>query len=348
MEGAGAARCYYRIMRGRWLLLASALVLAAVAGGAISLLRRNTVAPGTPTVTAGAREEAARELSLLGTVQARHVVPVGVAVTGTIEAFLAEVGQDVFEGQLLARIGNQSLEAAREEAARSAQSTQEKVNAIESKIIAGRLEASRARADANRSRDQFGQAEKVYLRQQMLHREGATPRLVYEKSEREFETARAEFTSLEELARQADDRVAAAVRDLETAKRALNERNGELENAASQSAGAEIRSPVSGILVSRKAEVGKMVGPEEAKDLFEIAVDLGQLAVVVQPDPAARARVRPGQDALLYVADLPGAIPGRVAPGDVASKAGDVIVEFSSPSAVIRPGMTAQVRLTLE
>jgi len=284
------------------------------------------------------------ELSLPGRIQAQHVVPVGAPVTGTIDSFLVDIGQEVSEGQLLARIASQGLESAREEAVRSAQNSQEKVNPIEGRIIAARLEASRARADASRSRDQFDRAEKTYLRQQMLHREGATPRLVYEKAEREFETARSEFNSLDELARQAESRVNDLIRDLDVARRSLEEHNAELESATAQSAGAEIRSPVSGILVARKGEPGKVIGPQDAKDLLEIAADLSQLAVLIHVEPPALQRIRPGQDALVIVADLNGVIPAAVK----EIKGGDVTLSFVSPSPVIRPGMTAQVRLKLE
>jgi multidrug resistance efflux pump len=283
-------------------------------------------------------------LSLPGRIQAQHVVPVGATVTGTIDSFFVDVGQDVYEGQLLARIASQGLESAREEAVRAAQNAQDKVNAIEGRIIAARLEASRARADASRSRDQFERAEKTYLRQQMLNREGATPRLVYEKAEREFETARAEFKSLDELARQAESRAGDLIHDLDAARHGLEERNAELENATAQSAGAEIRSPVSGILVARKGEPGKLIGPEEAKDLLEIAADLSQLAVTIHVEPPALQRIRPGQDALVIVADLNGVVPATVK----EIKGNDVTLSFVSPSPVIRPGMTAQVRLKLE
>src|SRR5579872_1604724 len=193
-------------MRGKWLLFAGTLILAAAAAGALTWLKRGATQQSEPPTEAAAIHPAARDFSLPGRIQAQHVVPVGATVTGTIETLLVDVGQDVSEGQLLARIGSHVLESAREEAARSAQNAQEKVNAVASRIIAARLEASRSRADANRARDQFERVEKAYQRQQMLNREGATPRLVYEKSEREFETARTEFNSLDELARQAEDR----------------------------------------------------------------------------------------------------------------------------------------------
>ncbi len=331
-------------MRGKWMLFAGTLILAAAAAGALTWLKRGTPQQSEPPAATAAARPAVRDLSLSGTIQALHVVPVGAPVAGTIESLLVDVGQDVFEGQLLAHIGSHGLESVREEAARSAQNAQEKVDAIESRIIAARLEAARSRAEANRARDQFERAEKVYQRQQMLNREGATPRLVYEKSEREFETARTEFNSLDELARQAEDRASELMHEIEAAKRKLNERNADLESATTEAAGAEIRSPVSGVVVARKGEPGKLLQPDEAKDLFEIAADLSQLVVQIQPDPAALKRLRPGQDALVFTADLPGAIPGTLK----EVRGSEAIVAFTSPSAVIRPGMTAQVRLRLE
>jgi multidrug resistance efflux pump len=329
-------------MRGKWLLFSGALILAAAGAGALTWLERTSPQRNRAVMPAAAA--APRELSLPGKIEALHVVPVGVTVAGTIDSLLVEPGQEVYEGQVLARIGSQNLEAAREEAARTAQIAQDKVSSIESRAIAVRLEAARLHADAKRGREQLDRAEKVYLRQQMLNGEGATPRLVYEKSEREFEAARAESTSLDELARQADERVSELARELDAAKQTVTEHAADLESATAQAAGSEIRSPVSGIVVARKGEPGKMLAPGEAGDLFEIAADLSQLAVAIQPDAASMARIRPGREALIFVAELPGAIPATVK----EVRGDQVVVEFTSPSAVIRPGMTAQVRLRLE
>ncbi|HUJ21314.1 MAG TPA: efflux RND transporter periplasmic adaptor subunit [Bryobacteraceae bacterium] len=327
-------------MRRKGLLLALPVTLVALGAAAFSLLRRES----RPKVVAAYPPAAALpvELSVSGRIQARHVIPVSAATAGTLDAVFVDVGQDVYEGQVLAHISSQSLDSAREEAERAAQSAQEKVSTIEGRLIAARLDASRSRADANRARDQLERAEKAYQRQQLLHREGATPRLVYEKSEREFETARAEFTSLDALARQAEEHVTETANELNAARRAAADRSAELETATTQAAGAEVRSPASGILVGRKADPGKLLTPEEANDLFEIAVDTAQLAVLLNPDDAAVKRIRAGQEALIFVAGSPGVIPGTV-----AEVAGGVSVTFTSPSPAIRPGMTAQVRLKL-
>ena len=330
-------------MRGRWLLASTALILLGVAAGALSLLRRDLTVKNAP-----ARVEpsgpVARVLKLSGKIQAQKMIPVGTTVSGTIDAFLVDVGQEVFEGQLLARIANQGLESAQQEAARAAQNAQEKVSSIENRVIAARLEASRSRAEANRSRDQFQRAEKAYQRQQMLFREGATPRLVYEKAEREFETARSEFNSLDELARQAEDQVSGLVKQQKAAALALAERNAELENARGSFISAELHSPISGFIVARKGEPGQSISLEEGKDLFEITTDISHLEVVAEPDPGDLKRLRPAQSALIFVGELPGAIPGTLK----EIKGSGATFEFTSPTPVIRPGMTAQVHLTLE
>jgi multidrug resistance efflux pump len=329
-------------MRGRWVLFAGTVILAGAAAGALTWLRRS--APQSQAAVIPAAAQAPRELSLTGKIQALHVVPVGVTVAGTIDAFLAEPGQEVYEGQVLARIGSHNLEAAREEAARDAKNAQDKASAVESRMIAARLEAARTQMDAKRGREELDRAEKTYRRQEMLNHEGATPRLVYEKSEREFEAARGESTALDALARQADDRLSELRSELEAAKQAAAEQAADVESATAQAASAEIRSPVSGIIVTRKGEAGEALTPAEAGSLFEIAADLSQLAVEIEPDKASIARIRPGADALIFVAELPGPIPASVK----EVKGDNVIVAFTNPSAVIRPGMTAQVRLKLE
>jgi multidrug resistance efflux pump len=329
-------------MRDKWVAVSGSLILAAVAGGAFNWIKRSS--PQEPTPVANAAKPTALDLSLPGKIQALRVVRVGATATGTIESFLADVGQDVAEGQLLAHIGSQGLESAREEAARTVRHAQERVSALESQIIAARLEASRLRADANRARDQLEQSEKTYLHQQMLNREGATPRLVYERSAHNYDTVRAEFSSLDEIARQAQDRTGDLIRKLEDDKRALEDRNAELDSATVQAASAEIRSPVDGVVVARRGERGRVLAPDEANDLFEIAVDLVHLAVEIQPGAAALKRIRAGQGALVFVADLVGAIPGSVK----EVRTHDAVIELVSLNAVIRPGMPAQVRMKLE
>lgn len=333
-------------MRGKWLLLAASAVLVAAAAGAIAVWRQDRaeqrvaeqakpVAPPRPT----------GEINLTGRIRAQHVTYVEANVSGKVQEFLADVGQEVYEGQLLARISNQGLEANREFAQQAAANVQERINKIEATIISARLEASRARADASRARTEFDRQDKLYRRQKMLYGEGATPRLTYEKTEREFDNARTEFESLDQLAKQAEDRITMLMNDLETAKRALEDKNSELENASEDVRGAEVRSPVTGTVVARHGVAGDEIeGGSHSAQLFDITTDISALEAVLEPEPPVLARLRPEMPALVILADVPEPLNGSIQ----KIEGSQVIVAFSSPNSLVRPGMSAQVRLRLD
>lgn len=332
-------------MRGKWLLISGTVLLLAIAAGALSLLRQRRQAGG---VTAAAALKQAQpsftgpDISLPGTIRAQTVVPVPVPVEGTVETLLVEVGQQVYEGQLLGRIQNSSLDSAQQAAAAELEQVQTRLSQLGSDLIALRLEASRARADANRVQADFDRAERTYLRQQMLHREGATPRLVYEKSAADYQAAKTERDSLADLARAAEDRLSTVVKTADSVRKTLAEKEQALDEARTSVVSAEIHSPVNGLVVARSRQAGDVVNPD-VQDLYQIAVNLSSLEAVVEPEPPALARVRVGQEAIVSVADAPDLMVGRVK----EIKGNQVIVEFNSPNPAVRPGNSAQVRIKL-
>jgi HlyD family secretion protein len=223
------------------------------------------------------------------------------------------------------------------------ETAQGRVSKLESAVTAARLEVSRAAADAARARSSFDRAEKTYQRQKMLHGEGATPRLAFEKAEREFEQARTEYETLAEVSRHSDDRVQTLLEELQTAKKILQDKQAQLDSAQTAIAAAEIRSPMDGLIVGRKGEPGASV-QEMGEDLFVLAPDTLSLVVVLEPEPPTLERIRPGQPALVLVPDLQDeGITGSV----LELQGNQVLVEFTNPNPAIRPGMVAEVRIHL-
>lgn len=328
------------MVRGKWLLFAGTVILVGVGTGALSLLRRSSPPAQPKTAVAPVFGS---EIGLTGKVQARNIVPVAAAIDGTMEEFTVEVGQDVFEGQLLARIRNTTLESAVERAQADFDRAQSRVTTLEANLIAARLEASRADADGSRARAEAERSEKLYLRQQLLHKEGATPRLVFEKSQKEYRALKAEYDSLAELAAHTEERARSLVKEIDAARKTLEEKNDDLEAAKEELQAAEIHSPVDGILVARRAEAGSSVTPS-MKDLFQIAVDLSSLEVVVEPPPPALERIRAGQPAIVRLAEMANE-PVQASVREV--KGSQVFVEFASPNPAIRPGLTAQVTIRI-
>ena len=328
-------------MRRKWILGGALVTVAVLAIGAAFLMRRHppaqavrAQAPAPPPVS---------DVSLSGKIQAVNVLDVPAPIEGSIDEFYKDVGQEVYEGELIARLKNTTLESARDQASAELERAQSRAARLESSLVSARLEASRARADAIRSRGESERLEKLFLRQQLLYREGATPRLVFEKSQKDYQEAHAEYTGLGEVAKQAEERVEALTKELDAARRVLDDRNQDLEQAKADLAATEVHSPVDGLVVARRGAVGEEVN-RNMKDLFQIAVDLSVLAVVVNPEPPLLDRIKPGAPVLVEVAEVGGeGLAGVVK--DV--KDGRVVVEFRNPSPAVKPGLTAQVVIKL-
>src|SRR5262245_33660115 len=165
-------------MRGKWALATVAAVIVAVGISAV-VLRSCRRAPPSTAAAVVVPEDG---VTLHGTVRPQHVVGVAASVSGNIDMFLVEVGEDVFQGQALARIGSKALDHDKENAQQALERAQDQVTKQEAAVSSARMEASRAEADAQRSKAQLDRLEKVYERQSTLHGAGATPKLGYERA----------------------------------------------------------------------------------------------------------------------------------------------------------------------
>lgn len=330
-------------MRGKWVLFGGIAILVAVAAGALSVWKRQAAAPAAPPVAAAPALPPGTEISLPGKVEAREVVGVQAPSDGTIAEYLVIVGEEVFEGQLIARIGSPALEGEREKAKEVAERAQERVNALESQMLAARLDASRGQAETARIQDDYSRTERVARRQEMLHAQGATPRLTYEKAQKDFAAAKAEYETSTARAKAGEARVAALTKEIEAAKKTLEDRNAELEEADGNLQATQMHAPVDGVVLERKGEAGTEVKLGE-DNVFRIATDLGQLQVVLEPAPPVLAKLQAGQAALVILAEL--AAEPLTAEISRIEK-GKVYVLFGSPDPAIKPGVTAQVRIRL-
>lgn len=321
----------------------AAIVL--IAGALAWFLLRRGPAPAASKAAAPAPETLPAEVLLGGTIRARHVVAVPAPVEGILERYMAEPGQEVFEGQLLARIHNEGLEAEQQAAKADLERAEGRVRALESALIAARLEASRARAEAERLRDEYEKVQRAFERQKFLFQEGAVAKLAFERTQKDFEAARRQFESTEDMARLAEDRVDSLTKELDATRKRLEEAREAFEAAQRKLEATEVYSPVDGFLLARNRQVGDPVGPH-VPDLLQIAVDLSVLEVVLEPEPPVLERLIPALPVTVEVAEgPPEALAGRII---AVEKDGRVIVEFANPSPAIRPGMSAQVRIRLD
>lgn len=337
-----SAASYHQVMRGKWPLAVGLVVLLAIVAGFVSLARSRRQIPQKASASQAHPAAPLSEITLQGKLQAKSVVNIPAPVEGVVDRMLVDVGDSVYEGQLLASIKASKLEAADQTAEADAAKAQARVADLESALIAARLEASRARADATRSKSDFERAEKNYLHQQMLVREGATPRLVFEKAEKEYNSLRADSESLEQIARTAEDRVSAITKELEGARTIAQAKVQDADEAKAELGAGEVHSTVNGLVVGRRGKAGDPVDRSMA-DLFQIATNLSSMEVLLTPDFTILPNIKSGQPALVEIAEAAGGIMGTVR----EVKAGQVFVDFTSPSPAVKPGLTAQVKIKL-
>jgi multidrug resistance efflux pump len=330
-------------MSSKWVWISVLAVVLGIGGAALSSRRRKPPAKDARN-QAAAVLQAGQMITLTGTIRPQHVVGVGAPVPGNIDAFLAEVGDEVYVGQVLARIGEAGVEANRDAANNAVEAAQQLVGRAETALNSARLEASRSDADLQRSKLQLEAAQRVYERQRTLQKSGATPRIVFEKAEKDYEAAVSEFDIMDKGARAGRENVQNAQDQLTSAKRLLASKTEELEEAQAAYQAAELRAPVEGTVVGRKGEVGKP-GQESGDQLFQIATDLYTLEVALDADSTVLKRLRPGDPATVLVLDLQSSGMAGVVKGITDTQ---VIVEFNNMLTGIKPGMRADVRLKPE
>lgn len=327
-------------MRGKWILFAGAVVFLSAGFGAWTLLRRQTAPPPKPA--APAEPAPGTEVRLTGPIRAVHVVQIPAPVDGVLEEFAVKPGDEVFEGQIIGRIASDVLEENERERALEEERAAARLNQLESELITARLEESRLSADLSRARAEAQKLERVYARQQLLMKEGATPRKTFEKSLEDFTAAKTEHETIEALARQAQERITRALAEIDAAKKELEEKRASHEAAKQELASADILAPFDGFVTAIKKNAGEEV-TKNLPDLVEMSPDLSVLEIVLEADPKTLKRIKPGQPAFLNLPELSLPLEAPVKSVDDQK----IVIEFSSPTTAIRPGMNATVSLRL-
>jgi multidrug resistance efflux pump len=279
-----------------------------------------------------------------GKIRAVKLIAVPAPIDGTLEGVEVADGEEVYEGQLLATIQNSKVETEKQQAEEDLERAKAKVADLESQAIAARLESSRASADLQRARAEYDTASRAFERVKLLFQQGAAARKGYEKAAAEFEKAAAELKSIEETLAGADQRAKAIQTNVETARAALQEKTDDVEESDADLLLGQVKSPVTGLLISHKRNSGDEVTRDIA-DLFEIATDLTALEVAAEIPAATAAKLAPGGAAFVQIAEAGDSpLNGTIR----LVRDGIAYVEFLSPSPAIRPGMTAQVRFLVK
>ncbi len=273
-------------------------------------------------------------ISATGTLEPEEVVDVGAQVAGQIMSFgqdakgkTVDYGSAVEAGMVLAQIDDSLY---------SAESAQ-----AQAQVQSAKAGVQRSESDLEQLKAKYNQAERDWARAQKLGPSEALAQSTYDAYKSAFETAKANVAVGEAAILQAKASVAQAEAVLRRAQRNLGY--------------CTIRSPVKGVIIDRRVNIGQtVVASLNAPSLFLIAKDLTRMQVWVAVNEADIGKIRPGQ-AVTFTVD---AFPGESFRGEVgkvrlnASMTQNVVtytVEIITDNASGRllPYLTANVRFEL-
>ena len=309
------------------------IAVCAVAAG-IWLWHRRDSHPSSFRTATVSRGDVIATISATGTIEPEEVVDVGAQVAGLINSFgkdkngkTIDYGSTVEEGMVLAKI-DESVYAANLALARA-------------QVEQDRAGESSAAANLAQLKAKAAQAEADWKRAQELGPSEALARTVYDSYKANYDIAAANVAVGEAAVAQAKAATFQAQANLDIAQRNL--------------AFCTITSPVQGVIIDRRVNVGQtVVASLNAPSLFLIAKDLTKMQIWAGVNEADVGRIVPGAP-VIFTCD---AFPGREFSGIVgkvrlnATMTQNVVmytveVNTENPQKLLLPYLTASVRFVV-
>jgi HlyD family secretion protein len=302
-----------------------------------------------------------------GVVKPTLLVEVGSQLSGDIVEILADFNDPVLQDQPLARLAPETYEAAVKEAraayevARAdAQLRLVATERDEARRMTVRAELDVARARSSAAHANLEGTELVLERKEALAKRGTLPQAELDRARTELAIAAAALQEAEAevkarqaalLAVRAETKMADA--DLRAAEAAIVRQQAVLDRARADLERTVIRSPIDGVVVARRFDVGQTVAASfDTPTLFTVARDLRQMEVHAKVDEADIGRIRTGHPASFTVDAFPERrFPGivrqiRMAPSIVQNVVTyTIVITTDNRELILRPGMTALLRI---
>jgi HlyD family secretion protein len=277
-------------------------------------------------------------------------VRVGARVSGRVRRLVANIGDRVERGQVIAELETEDLDAIVAQRRAEAEAAESRRMALERRLPD---QIAAARAEVASREAMLRQAGEELTRQTSLMRERATSQATLEMAQQVHDVAAAQL----EVARRAqqvleggaDDQRAEAASAAAAAGAAL--RAAEVERSFTR-----ITAPISGVVASVATQEGETVAAGLNAPTFVTIVDLARLQVNAYVDEVDIGKIVVGQGAFFTVDAFPARdFEGRVTAIYPTATIQDNVVKYvvalevqGDSTDVLRPEMTATVRIALE
>lgn len=299
----------------------------------------------TVTVTEVANGAVDKSLEVSGTVEALELIPVTSQAMGLqIVEVLADEGQTVNKGQLLARLKSDTVQAEYAQAQAAVQAAEARLAELQAGSRSEEVEQARERvrqanAVLEQAKSDLDLTSKRVQRNRSLETQGAISRDRLDEIINQERVARAAVAQAEASLSEANQ----ALRQLETgarpevisqAKAELAQAKGQLQFATVQLNNAQITAPANGTIAERNAKVGDITANNQT--LFSIIED-GNLELRLQVPETDLSRISTGQKVAITTNQ------GNTILGEVREI--DPIIDSASRQATVKVDLPANTSL---
>lgn len=329
-----------RLLKRRYIVTAVAII---VAGFLVVRARSGAAAQVAPFETTEiTRGDIIATVSATGALSAVGTVDVGTQVSGTIDRVLTDFNRHVRKGELLAVLDTVTLAAQVRDATAGVARAEAAYAQAEAETL--RSEAQRSLAETQRD-----EAAAILRRNKGLNERGFL-------TAQELDANQAQAATSSATARAADAQVVAAVAGVASSRAMVTSARAALSQAMKNRRNAEIRAPISGVIIQRSVDAGQTVAASfSTPTLFIIAEDLTAMEILAQVDESDIGMIQPGQNVRFTVAAYPdqsfvGTVrERRLQPQTIQNVVHyTVVIAAQNEKGLLLPGMTATVDIEVD
>ena len=277
-----------------------------------------------------------------GTLNATTTVQVGSQISGQVKDIYADFNTTVKKDQVIARIDPSTFELRVNQARADLDSAQ-------SAVAVARSNQAAAQAQLGQVKVNLADAQRDFERKKALVDKNYI-------SGAELDKAKTLLDSTREQLKAVEAQLQVSLAQIQSAQAAVKQRESLLKQAQVDLDRTVIRAPVDGTVILRNVDAGQTVAASlQAPVLFTIAQDLRDMQVEAAIDEADVGRLKVGMPATFAV----DAFPRRNFQGDIKQirkspqnvqnvVSYTVVISAANPDLALLPGMTANVRISVE
>jgi HlyD family secretion protein len=302
------------------------------------------------------RASISNTISATGTLEALRTVQIGSQVSGQVSALFADYNDRVKKGQLLATLDVRPAMSQVTTAQAHVTASAAQVQSAEADLLNQQANITQSEANVRIAQVAVDNAKLLYDRAQQLNQNGLVSKNDYDTAKTNYDSSVAKLQQAQAALQQAQTMIQARNAAINSAKANVVASRADLERSQLSMDMTKIYSPIDGVVISRAVDVGQTVAASlQAPVLFTIAEDLTKMQVKANVDEADIGKLNNDANVRFTVDAYPNDVfrgkisEVRLEPQTVQNVVTySVIIGVTNPDMKLRPGMTANLTITVD